>query len=409
MPTPCLTLDAGVFRHWTGTWGGTQYTTRMDVPAGSTSWKITIDGPLVDAGHDITCFWVVKDAANITLSGGTGGVVLHWGSTSAFVNVAGFPIGASYILLGVSESSPPVGPKDISVHASVDFFGCNPYCAYGTEPIPGFTTLVIVDAALISLAVTALGAPWLAIILGAFAGATLETGLLCNGAPPTMPYVTSQTIADFGAGNATAIATMWKVFQAASWSSVCQCKAATGGGPAPVDYPPPLTLPPPSTPPPVILPPPPPLPTPPPIVCDSTNICGTLEAMRLMLVQLGAQMANVTTLTTLVQRQGVPFGYLAGGVHAGLSGNGQFAVSGILGLAVHFTTLPGTYPPHAGDPDTYHQIGKVSVGTADGWLRSWEPTHSPYMILEVSGAITLVGYAFPSGIVATITELRHEP
>jgi hypothetical protein len=121
------------------------------------------------------------------------------------------------------------------------------------------------------------------------------------------------------------------------------------------------------------------------------------------------QQRQTQALVQLIQRQGVPFGYVSGASHVGLLGQGEFAVADIIGLAVSFTTLPGYYPPISGDPTTYHQIGKITEGTADGWRRSWMPTHSPYLILPLSGAVTKIGWTFPDGIIATITELLREP
>jgi hypothetical protein len=124
-------------------------------------------------------------------------------------------------------------------------------------------------------------------------------------------------------------------------------------------------------------------------------------------------MSNTLALTrrdvSLIQRQGVPFGYIAGASHSALSGSGDFNVSAIIGLAVTFTAGLGLFSPRPGDPDTYHQLGKISIGTADGWERSWQPTHSPYLILPISGAVTRVGWSFAPGLVATITELIREP
>ena len=112
---------------------------------------------------------------------------------------------------------------------------------------------------------------------------------------------------------------------------------------------------------------------------------------------------------TLVQRQLAPFAYIHGTAHAGLSGIGQFSVSGLLGLAVAVTTLPARAGATAGDPITIYDAGWVNVGTADGWSPRQFITSNPTIIKPVSGDVTLVGYSIPADVVMTITELVREP
>jgi hypothetical protein len=275
------------------------------------------------------------------------------------------------------------------------------YCQYGTRVQPGQSNVLILDEAVIAAAATVV--PELAIfavVWGAFVGWTYVPGNVCASPPPDMPAFTD---ADFLFGTQVpapgSIGKFWQALQVALWPLYCQCLPAPGGSPPPIPEPPPSVSPPPSG-----------TPTPPgPIVCDAADVCATLNAIIRQLTVLTAQLAYTRADVQLIQRQGVPFGYTLGTAHSALSNAGDFTVSDILGLAVTFTTLPGIYQAIPGDPDTYHQIGKVSVGTIDGWERSWMPTHSPYMILAISGAVTKVGYAFPPGIVATITELVREP
>jgi len=275
------------------------------------------------------------------------------------------------------------------------------YCSYGTRLQAGQQIVLVITEAVIGAA--AILTPELAVfaaVWGAFVGWTFVPGEVCGSPPPTMPVFTD---ADFLYGSQIpapgSIGKFWTALQAALWPMYCECLPATGGSPPAVPYPIPTVPAPPSG-----------IPLPPaPIVCDANDICTTLNGIVGQLRVLSAQVSYVRSDVQLIQRQGVPFGYLAGTVHSGLSGQGQFAVSDILGLAVTFTTLPGTITPIAGDPLTYHQVGKISIGTADGWTRSWQPTHSPYLILPVSGAFTLVGWTFAAGVVATITELVREP
>lgn len=120
-------------------------------------------------------------------------------------------------------------------------------------------------------------------------------------------------------------------------------------------------------------------------------------------------LSHISAQVDLIQRQLAPFAYLTGTVHAALSGSGQFAVQGILGLAVSITTLPHALGAESGDPTSYYGVGWLNVGTADGWgPRQWI-TSNPFMLRPISGDVTLVGYSLEPGTVITITELVREP
>jgi hypothetical protein len=263
------------------------------------------------------------------------------------------------------------------------------WCQYGSSVAFGQPTAILITLDFVIALAGTFGLPFLLPFLIPAVGLQLDIANICGFPRPTIPQLTD--LSKWTAGDAI------NFLQAAIWNTFCTCNAG-GGGPAPIT-------------PPGVTPAPPPggAFAVPPLACDDTSLCEILGNIALMLGSLQQQMAIVQPDVRLIQRQGVPFGYVPGPIHSALTGQGDFAVADILGLAVTFTTLPSTYPPLAGDPLTYHQIGKVSVGTADGWERSWQPTHSPYMILPVSGAVTKVGYTFPVGIVATITELLREP
>ncbi len=122
-----------------------------------------------------------------------------------------------------------------------------------------------------------------------------------------------------------------------------------------------------------------------------------------------ATLDAILTIVTLMQRQIAPFGYVPGTVHAGLSGNGQFSVQGILGLAVDLTTTPGRAGLEVGDPNQLFEVGWINVGTADGWGPRQFITSDPFIYRPVAGDVTLVGYSIPADVVVTITELVREP
>lgn len=125
-------------------------------------------------------------------------------------------------------------------------------------------------------------------------------------------------------------------------------------------------------------------------------------------IMLGT-LAQILQTVTLIQRQNVPFAYLVGATHS-VSGNGQFAVTGLLGLAVSLTSTPPNVGAEAGDPVELFGAGWLNVGTADGWVHLERITTSPFLYLPNDmGSMTLVGYSLPPGETATISELVREP
>jgi hypothetical protein len=114
-------------------------------------------------------------------------------------------------------------------------------------------------------------------------------------------------------------------------------------------------------------------------------------------------------MTTLIQRQIVPFAYISGTAHAGITGNGTIAVSNVLGLKVAFTTKPSRLGADSGDPINLWGAGWINAGTADGFgPRIWV-TSDPMILKPLSADITVIGYSIPTDCVLTITELLREP
>jgi hypothetical protein len=273
------------------------------------------------------------------------------------------------------------------------------YCSYGTRVQPGVQELLVVSDSLvaaITLKYPAL-AP-LAIALGTLAGLTAVPGVFCASPPPPLPFFGP---ADFIPGTdipAPGSYAKWmQVFEFAAWSDFCECLPATGGGPAPVDWPTPA--------PDLVLNAPPPVG---PVVCDDADLCTVLNAIQRQLLATNSTVALIRQDVQLIQRQKVPFAYVPGSLTAGLTGNGQLAVSGILGLAVELTTLPFAIGEEDGNPLAYFGSGWVATGTADGWRSSTPIRHNP-MWLPAEPDDTLVGYSLPPGAVANIQTFVREP
>jgi hypothetical protein len=144
------------------------------------------------------------------------------------------------------------------------------------------------------------------------------------------------------------------------------------------------------------------------VVCDDSDLCTALNAIQRQLLATNATVALIRQDVQLIQRQKVPFGYLAGTSHVGLSGQGDFAVQGILGLAVSATTVPGSTGLESGDPEAHFGLGWITTGTAAGWRRSVALRHTPQWV-DVEPDDTLVGYSLAPLVVVDIVEQLREP
>jgi len=306
----------------------------------------------------------------------------------------------------------PTGANECNTHPTIDgglangiipivCIATTGYCRYGTRVKPDQSLVLVLDSAALSAA--ALLVPELRLLVvawSAFLGWTFVPGTVCAGPPPAMPTFTD---ADFLFGTQIpapgSIGKFWTALQSALWPVYCECVPATGSDPPAIPEPLPVVNPPPSG-----------FPTQPsPVVCDDAALCATLDAIIRMLSNMSAQLGWLRTDVELIQRQGVPFGYVTGAVHPGLTGDGSFDVADILGLAVNCTTIPGYLSFNAGTPDEHLFLGRLNLGTLDGWAPRLVLVDQPQLFLGVSGALTVVGYSLAPGVVATITELRREP
>lgn len=123
-----------------------------------------------------------------------------------------------------------------------------------------------------------------------------------------------------------------------------------------------------------------------------------------------AMLEQLLGMVTLIQRQAAPFSYVYGANHAGLTGHGSFAVSGLLGVSVDVTTLPAQYGVAVGSPEEHFGLGYVNLGTADGWTSSRAIDHDGSLFIPVSGGLyTAVGYSLAPGVEVAVRELVREP
>ena len=123
-----------------------------------------------------------------------------------------------------------------------------------------------------------------------------------------------------------------------------------------------------------------------------------------------AYLDYILKMVTLIQRQSAPFAYVYGANHTGLSGDGEFAVTGLLGVSVDVTTLPDRAGVLDGTPETLFDVGYVTLGTSDGWVASKRIDHDGTLFLPPSaGVFTRVGYTVGSDVVIDVRELVREP
>jgi hypothetical protein len=120
-------------------------------------------------------------------------------------------------------------------------------------------------------------------------------------------------------------------------------------------------------------------------------------------------LAQILSQVNLIQRQQVPFAYVAGTSHP-VSGNGSFAVQGLIGLKVTLTAISSAVGQSVGTPPDVFDAGEISMGTADGYIESHRIRHSAELWFPpAAGSYTTVGYTLTPGVTASITELSREP
>lgn len=124
-----------------------------------------------------------------------------------------------------------------------------------------------------------------------------------------------------------------------------------------------------------------------------------------------AALLDTRVQVELIQRQAAPFGYIPGDVHAGVTGNGEIAVSGLIGMAVEITTDVGAAGgADDGTPDYLYGRGWFNWGSADGYTERRRLTSELSVSFPpTAGVYTTFAYSLPPGLVVTLTELVREP
>lgn len=118
---------------------------------------------------------------------------------------------------------------------------------------------------------------------------------------------------------------------------------------------------------------------------------------------------QILQLVTLIQRQQVPFAYVDGDVHSGLTGSGHIDIQGLIGARLLLTGFGSNTGSINGDPDVFSNAGWINWSNADGAMRREFITCSPMVTLPpLAGQFTRIGYTLEPGVELQITELVRE-
>lgn len=130
--------------------------------------------------------------------------------------------------------------------------------------------------------------------------------------------------------------------------------------------------------------------------------CQTDPSIQLVLSQ-------ILQLLTLVQRNAVPFAYVGGASHTGLTGAGVLTIPSLQGVKITLTTQPTYIGEEFGDPLELFEVGWFAWGTTDGYLGRELISHNPQLSFPAKAEqYTRLGYSLNPGVVATIQELYAE-
>lgn len=115
-------------------------------------------------------------------------------------------------------------------------------------------------------------------------------------------------------------------------------------------------------------------------------------------------------LTTAIQRFRVPFAYIGGKQHTGLTGTGSFTISRLVGLQVVVSSVPQSLRTLAGNPPYLWDVGWMSVSDGGGMLQQRRiARQSMVWIPDQTQDATLFGWFVNDGFTIDVVELEPEP
>lgn len=309
-------------------------------------------------------------------------------------SLAGVP--ATDYVAGFVGANTPGNTIEIDLEVEDDAVNC----AYGTKVNPSTPYLIQLLPEAFVVFVGAVSDGWALPLAALFVGRYLDVTSLCALPRPAPPVISQQDVVDAlafppGPRSIPAIALCWQWIQWAAWPQYCIC---VPGSPPAISYPPISQLAPYG-----VQPGPPAA-----ITCDGADLCTQIQFLANAIASLAGAQQSMMNLVTLIQRQHVPFAYVPGTLHTGLSGTGTIIISNVLGLSIQTTSLPGYLSSDMAPVASWFKLGEVSWGTADGWQARRIVTHNPHLFLDMDADLTTVGYEFEPDVVANILELVRE-
>lgn len=265
--------------------------------------------------------------------------------------------------------------------------GAANYCAYGTEIQPNVQFVYYLTPGLLDVWLGALGLPWLAPFLTAAWFTRLDVADLCGTGPPPFPPIDLSTFT-------SSFSTVMDIVRCIAWPNVCRCKA---GAPAPIPFPQPNPSQPPNLPPALTF------------GCSNADVCSALVQMQRQLAAIAQSIGVNLELTTLLQRYRLPFAYIVGALHSGLTDTGSFSIPRLIGMKIDVTERPAGVIVLPGNPAYEKDLGWLSVSDPDGMIQeirlareqiTWFP--------ELMSTATRFNYFLMPGVTVRASELEAE-
>lgn len=124
---------------------------------------------------------------------------------------------------------------------------------------------------------------------------------------------------------------------------------------------------------------------------------------------LNGKVNAILNLAQSMQRFHVPFAYVPGLVHTGVSGTGSTAVSRLIGYLLNVTAHPATNMSRGGNPSYIFDMGWVSVSTSDGMIEEKRLTRINQLWFPGLGELaTQFNFFLNPGVTINWTELQPE-
>lgn len=141
-----------------------------------------------------------------------------------------------------------------------------------------------------------------------------------------------------------------------------------------------------------------------------SGCCPPDTSIAAAIAALQADLALAKTQIDLIQRQGVPFGFVEGSTHGGLTGNGHVTVADLIGAKIVLQTIPDYIGYQVGDTyevftDSWINWGNGGYSAPREWIRGYLQMSFP----RNAGTYDSISYSLAPGLEIAIVELLREP